>query len=383
LKNPDLRVVTSSLITEKGWRKFFFQRLIPIRDRQTFFKKRANNLLTDFRKKHCTQLILNDGTDATDGVYIIIERQIKHRVAEALRILSSTIAYVERYPIHLQLMIANIGMVQTIVDCVLKSKGVPSYLIINGLMPSTFGDESKYASYINSYGLETKKNYYQNAEHVICLGDPRMDDYMNIIKEKTRPINRKKPVVSIGSSGFNPLDLNSYVAVEFDFMYEVLTSFKELKNEGHLFSIIIKVRPNGVLNQYKSFVNEHFCELEIELLKEVPMVDVLEKTDLYISIYSQTLFEASCLVIPVIYYKKDKEYLDAPFDGKSELITVNSVSQLKQAFLDFKNFHSRFNKFLDIPVMEKYIGPLDGKNTARNMDFIYGLLNIKSSEVLQ
>jgi hypothetical protein len=119
LKDPNLRVVTSSLVTEKGWKKFFFQRLIPIRDRQTFFKKRANNLLTDFRKKHCTQLILNDGTDATDGVYIIIERQIKHRVAEALRILSSTIAYVERYPIHLQLMIANIGMVQTIVDCIL------------------------------------------------------------------------------------------------------------------------------------------------------------------------------------------------------------------------------------------------------------------------
>ena len=376
LKDSKFRVITSSLVTEKGWRKFFFQRLIPIRGRKGSFEKRSNELLASFRKKHVTQLILSDGTDLTDGVYTIIESQIKHWVAEALRILNSTVTYVEKHPIHLELMIANIGLVQTIVDCVLKTKGVPSYLIINGLMPSTFGDEAKYASYINCYGIETKKNYYQDAEHVICLGDPRMDVYMNSIKEKACLINRMNPVVSIGTSGFNNLDLNSYVAVEFEFMYEVLTSFQELKNEGYLFSIIIKVRPNGVLNQYKSFVEEYFPELEIDLLREVPMTDVLKKTDLYISIYSQTLFEASCLGIPAIYYKKDKEYLDAPFDGKSELVTVNTLSELKQAFVDFKNSHSRFDGFLDRSVMEKYIGPLDGNNTSRNIDYIYGLLDI-------
>ena len=375
LKDSNLRVVTSSLVTEKGWRKFFFQRLIPIRGSKTSFEKRADNLLANFRKKRCARLILGDGTDVTLGTYTIIERQIKPRVAEALRILASTMAYVEKYPFHLELMMANIGFVQTIVNCVLKTKGVPSYLIINGLMPSTFGDEAKYASYINCYGIETKKNYYQNADHVVCLGDPRMDVYMKSLKVRTRLINKIKPVVSIGTSGFNPLDFNSYVAVEFEFMYEVLTSFKELKNEGQLFSIIIKVRPNGVLDQYQLFIDEYFPELEIELLREVPMSDILVKTDLYISIYSQTLFEASCIGIPAIYYKKDKEYLDAPFDGKSELVTVDNVNALKQAFLDFKMVNPRFDAFLDKSVMEKYVGPLDGKNLERNLDFIYGLLN--------
>ncbi len=376
LKNANLRIVTSSLVAKKGWRKFFFQRLIPIRGRNKSFEKRAKSLLADLRKKRCTRLILNDGADVTDGVYKIIERQIKYRVVEALRILNSTISYIERHPIDLELMIANIGLVQTIVDCVLKVKGVPSYLIINGLMPSTFGDEAKYASYINCYGVETKKNYYQNAEHVICLGDPRMDGYMNNLNKKNRLVDRIKPVISIGASGFNPLDLNSYVAVEFEFMYEVLTSLKELKNEGELFSIIIKVRPNGVLDQYKSFVKKYFPDMEINLLREVPMLDVLQNTDLYISIYSQTLFEASCLGIPVIYYKKDKEYLDTPFDGKSELVTVKTVSELKQAFVDFKNAHSRFDGFLKRSVMEKYIGPLDGNNTSRNIDYIHGLLDL-------
>ena len=209
-----------------------------------------------------------------------------------------------------------------------------------------------------------------------------MDAYIKDIKNGTRSLNKTQPVVSIGTSGFNNLDLNSYVAVEFDFMYEVLTSFQELKNEGQLFSIIIKVRPNGLLNQYKSFVEAYFPGLEIELVREVSMSYVLQKTDLYISIYSQTLFEASCLGIPAIYYKKDKEYLDAPFDRKSELVTVSSVDELKQAFIDFKNSNSRFDGFLDKTVMEKYIGPLDGKNTARNIDYIYDLLDIPNRRAL-
>ena len=157
-------------------------------------------------------------------------------------------------------------------------------------------------------------------------------------------------------------------------MFDVLTAFKELKNEGELFSIIIKVRPNGVLNQYKTFVNEYFSCLKVEVLREVPIYELLKKCDLYISIYSQTLFEASCLGIPSIYYKKDKEYLHAPFDKKSELVTVDSITDLKQVFTDFKNADNRFDAFLDKKVMEKYIGPIDGKNLNRNLEFIYELL---------
>jgi CDP-glycerol glycerophosphotransferase (TagB/SpsB family) len=100
----------------------------------------------------------------------------------------------------------------------------------------------------------------------------------------------------------------------------------------------------------------------------------LNKTDLYVSIYSQTLFEASCLGIPVIYYKKDKEILDPPFDQQSELVTVDTVAAFKQAFLDFQSNHDRFNAFLDKSIMEKYVGPLDGNNLERNLSFIHSLL---------
>lgn len=373
LKHDNFRVVTSSLVTEKGWKKFFVQRLIPLRGRKEKFVNDAELLLNDFRINRCAKLVLSDGTDVTVGAYNVIENQIVTRVSEALRILNSVMVYIETHPIHLEIMIANIGLVQTIVDCVLKTKGVPSYLIINGLLGGKFCDEGKYATFINSYSKSIQQYYFENAENVLCLGDPRMDRYASN-KNNTKIINRLNPTISIGTSGFNNIDLISHVAVEFDFMFDVLTSLQELKHERHSFSIVIKVRPNGVLEQYKSFVAEYFNDLEVTILRTVPIDEVLQKTDLYISIYSQTLFEASCLGIPVIYYKKDKEYLDPPFDKKSELVTVESVDDLRQAVLDFKQTNPRFDKFLDKSVMEKYIGPLDGKNLERNLDFIYGLL---------
>jgi len=375
LKNDDSLIVVNPSVGGEGYiNKYFYSRLIPIRGRKAKFDRYAKILLDNFKTRRFAKLILEDGTDVTEGSYNIIEQQIQSRVSESLRILSSVITYVDKLPIQLEIMFANLGLIQTIVDCVLKSRGVPSYLIINGLMGGSFLDEAKYAKYINSYGVEIKKNYYKNAENVLCLGDPRMDAYNTNITNSKNTVNTIKPTIGIGTSGYNNLNFNSYVAVEFDFMFDVLTAFKELKNEGELFSIIIKVRPNGVLQQYKSFVNEYFSSLEVIIVREVRIYDVLKKCDLYISIYSQTLFEASCLGIPSIYYKKDKEYLDPPFDQKSELVTVDNIADLKEAFLDFKNHRNRFDAFLDKAVMEKYIGPLDGQNLERNLSFIYKLL---------
>ena len=78
--------------------------------------------------------------------------------------------------------------------------------------------------------------------------------------------------------------------------------------------------------------------------------------------------------IPVIYYKKDTQVLNAPFDGHSELVTVCDITSLMLALNDFQKGHIRFDAFLDRTVMQKYVGPLDGKNLERNMNFIAGKL---------
>jgi hypothetical protein len=238
-----------------------------------------------------------------------------------------------------------------------------------------FLDESKYATFINSYSESMKEHYFKGMNNIVALGDPRMDLYIN--KYHPRVIIRKGPTITIGTSAHSIIDLNSYLAVEFDFMYDVLTALNAIKKQDPLIKIIIKVRSNGYRKQYQDFVNEFFPNIVDEIIYSAPFHKVLEKTDFYISLYSQTLFEASCLGIPCLYYKNDCEIIDPPFDGSSELVTVNNPDDLLKAVNDFLLGSDRYNLFMKKEVMEKYIGFLDGKNLQRNINYVYDLLKIE------
>jgi hypothetical protein len=278
-------------------------------------------------------------------------------------------------------LIANIGHIAPLVDCVCKSRGIPSYLIINGMLGNAFLDEGKYATVINSYSVSIKEHYFRGMDNIVCLGDPRMDAYVQKAAHP-RVINRETPTITIGASGHNNIDLNSYLAVEFEFLHDVLQALRILKDSGVRLRIVIKVRANGYRVQYEAFVKEYFPGLVDQLLDNAPMGMVLERTDFFISIYSQTLFEASCLGIPCLYFKKDNEIMDPPFDGHSELVTVGCIEDLVTAITDFRVGHGRYDAFLQRTVMEKYIGPLDGGNLERNLHFIYEMLEKNQAEAV-
>lgn len=347
------------------------ERLLPINGNIEDYLEDEIRLLKKFEMEKHHSLILSDGSDITVLIYEIILQRITGFVAHKLRTLDSCIKYLDNNRVDLVVLIANMGHTATLFDLVCKHRNIPSFLIINGMLLNNYQDEAKYATYINAYSKSIKENYFRNMENIVTLGDPRMDMYYQI---QSNTINRIVPTVTIGASGFNSTDLNSYVAVEFDFMYDILKAFSILKENGEEFRIVIKVRPNGYLEQYKQFTKEYFKDLEIEFLSTTPMIEVLKKTDFYISIYSQTLFEASCLGIPVVYYKKDTEITNTPFDNNSELVTVNLSDDIIKAFLDFKKHHPRYNDFLDKSIMEKYIGYLDGENFERNKNYILELL---------
>ena len=59
-------------------------------------------------------------------------------------------------------------------------------------------------------------------DNIVCLGDPRMDAYPPPVQP--RMFDKNSFTVTIGASGFNNADLNSYVAAEFDFLYRALCS---------------------------------------------------------------------------------------------------------------------------------------------------------------
>ena len=365
-QDAKVRLVLASFSRSRGWFRY-----IPIWGRVKNYQGDANTLMQNFRTQRCARLVLSNGVDISAGIYKIIDERISNRIAEALRALDCVIRYLDKNPIRLEVLIANIGQIAPLVDCVCKSRGIPSYLIINGMLGNDFLDESKYASVINAYSVSIKEHYFRGMDNIVCLGDPRMDAYA---QKSTRVINREAPSVTIGASGHNNTDLNSYLAVEFDFLHDVLEALRIIKEQDVRLRIVVKVRANGYREQYEQFVQEYFPGLVNEILDNAPMGTVLEQTDFFISIYSQTLFEASCLGIPCLYYKKDTEIMDPPFDGHSELVTVGRVEDLVGAIADFRSGHERYDAFLERSVMEKYIGSLDGGNLDRNLHFIYELL---------
>lgn len=359
-----LRVIATSIS-----RKSVFSRYIPIRFSSRSFESVANQIMQTFRVKRCARIVLTGGVDVTESIYRIIERRIEKCIAESIRTLDSIVHYLDRNPIQMELLIANVGDVVSILDCACKARGIPRFLIINGWMGGDFLDESKYATVINAYSVSIKEHYFRGMNNVVCLGDPRMDAYAPLVSPKK--LEKGDFTITIGASGHNNADLNSYVAVEFDFMHDVLHALSIIRNRGIKFRIVIKVRANGYRHQYESFAKEFFPGLVDEIVDDQPMKGVLERTDFYISICSQTLIEAACLGIPCLYYKKDSEILDPPFDGCSELVTVDSVEELVQAVEDFRAGHVRYAAFMQQSVLEKYIGYLDGKNLERNLRFIY------------
>lgn len=374
-QQPGIKAVQGHFSAARGIMKFLSERPIPVYGNLQKYQSGATGLLEAFRLRRVKRLLLSTGVDVTDSVNRVIERRISGVLPESLRGLDCVIRYLDRHPIKLEILIANLGQLAMLVDSVAKSRDVPSFMIINGLLGNEFLDEAKYATVINAYSVSIRDHYFRGMSNIVCLGDPRMDNYATA---PPRTLNRSSPTIVIGASGFSNIDLNSYLAIEFEFLHDVLTAIGRLATQGQKFQVVLKVRANGYSHLYKQFVDEYFPGSVDSIVDAVPMRSVLDEADFFVSIYSQTLFEASCLGIPCVYHKNDREIIDPPFDGSSELVTTFDVPGLEKAIADFLSGSKRFDAFLEKSVMEKYIGSLDGKNLERNLSFVEGLL--KQSE---
>jgi len=328
-------------------------------------------LKLNYAKSKC-QRWSYDSIDVSNLLYQQIEKVIDKHLVEAISAADS----IEKYFIHrtLKLMvpITNYWITNRLIMNYCKNHNIPVFMIINGLLNVSFIHDGKDSDFVNCYSESIKREYFLSASNALPLGDPRMDQYVNI---EHRVIDYVNPKVVIGTAGFDSLDLNSYMAYEFDFLYDILTCISKMQKDGYNSSVTLKVRANGYENLYQSFVEEYFNGIDIKIVQNISFFEVVSQADLYISIFSQTIFEASCLGIPTIYYKKDTQTIHKPFDEKSELVTANNVSELESSIKQFYNNPAIFNEFLQVKTLEKYIGKLDGQNTERNIKFIKDLIS--------
>ncbi|MFH1079086.1 MAG: hypothetical protein V1766_02305 [Pseudomonadota bacterium] len=368
-KDPGIRLIFDDYTRDVG---SFRERRVPVWRTSPRYRRLAAEMIDGFQVRKSVHWEI-DGFPVSQHLYPIIVQRISERLVDCLKTLDSLSGYFKKKKLKLMVAISNIGFTNCLMLNYCHHHQIPTYLIINGLLTNSYLDEAKDAAWINAYGESVKTHYFRGMNNIVCLGDPRMDDYGQNVPLKS--IDPGKPTIVIGASGFNNIDLNSYVVVEFDFLHDLLTACNRLKEKGREMRLVLKIRPNGYLEQYEAFLKEYFPDVTVELYDRIPMKEVLSRADFYITFYSQTLFEASCLGIPVLYYKKDTEISHPPFDGKSELVTASSVDDLVEKMELFYQNDRIYGAFKHRAVMERYIGPLDGHNLQRNMDFIYSLLS--------
>lgn len=350
-------------------KKIFNERPIPV---FKFNKNKilAKNIVENFKQKNEKKLFLNN-IDVTDLITKIFLNTLEFVLPDVLDKIDSVNNFFKNKEIKLVVIISNIGLVSSIVEAYAKKNNIPTFLIVNGLFCIDYINESKNATFINCYSESMFNNYFNKQENAFILGDPRMDKYAN--KDK-RIINRDYSNITIGSSAYDLIDLTSYLAIEFDFIFDILKTLEKFNKKIN--KITIKIRSNGYQHQYKSFIDEFFYNYQIPIIleEEKSIYEILEFTDLYISIYSQTIIEAASICIPTIYYKNDDEILHEPFNKESNLIIAKNMDDLFCDLNDFFENSNKFDQFLNKDSLSKYVGFLDGHNTDRNISFIYDKL---------
>lgn len=373
IESRDLSLIEVDPSLDRGWMHFVFSsRYVPI-FLPVRFNKDAKKLKIKYSENESKQKIFCEGTELTNQIHQLICYKLEKMLPSYIATLNGVHKFQQKYGFDLIVLISNIGKSSSLVQAVGKKYKVPTFLIINGMLGSDFIDESKDADFINSYSESIKLNYFKNSANVIALGDPRLDKYVKK-RDLSRKNHNRSLIIGIGTAGFNSIDLNSFSSFEFEFFWDVLNALFRISKTSDIL-IKIKVRSNGYKKTYGQFLNEFFFELHSKVVFVDEMDEIYETADLYISTYSQTLFEASIHGIPAIFHHCDREEADVPFNGKSELVTTYTDMDLENCVQEFIATTNIFDDFLRSNVMEKYVGPLDGKSTERVFDFALKVMN--------
>jgi len=368
IKNGNYNLVLSNYIKEES---IFKQRRINL--------KHSNNIsssIIDSFKSAKKQDFKYDGYLLNDYLFKKVNTQVELNTSNALSVIKSITEFFAKRQLHLMIPITNLWLNNRLLMNYCKNNDIPVFMIINGLLNISHWEDAHDSDYVNCYSESLREDYFGSKSGVYAIGDPRMDKYANL---KNKEVNVKQPNIVIGTAGFDNIDLNSYLAFEFDFLFDVLKALENVKQTNYTNQIILKVRSNGYSSLYENFVKEYFEGLKIRIEQEIPFFDLIKEADLYISFYSQSIMEAAALGIPTIYYKKDTQTIFRPYDGNSELITVYTIEELTRKIIGFYNEDPEFNSFLKKEVLENYIGYLDGKNEDRNIEFIHKILGKNNS----
>jgi len=123
------------------------------------------------------------------------------------------------------------------------------------------------------------------------------------------------------------------------------------------FELLIKLHPCESLDYYERLIKAAFGEYKnIKLCHNNKIKELIAGSSLVVSPMSTVIFETMVQEKPVVCLNIIEAYQIPPFDGKSDVLTVNNVSALKDSIFELLNGTSRVKEY---PFLSKYIGDVN------------------------
>ena len=249
-----------------------------------------------------------------------------------------------------------------------KIKRFLIYLIMNRILKLPF--ESKQ----HDYGHENKKNfvfiwgeYFQKnfkndkiGERLRLTGNPLFDKYSKSDFTRSKLIDEladKKPVVSIFTTPY--LDILNKAQEE-----EVAETYKHLINGNPQWFFVLKIHPRQDTRFYERLLESSKCANYL-ITKTINIDEVFYSSDVQISMFSYTSFQAVIAGTPIIMFKDEFINFHDSFNNEIEL-RANNLSELEKSisYAITPEFKEEFRR-KRIKYLNSRIVAMDGKSSER------------------
>lgn len=220
--------------------------------------------------------------------------------------------------------------------------------------------------YSEAYGVSSDK--------ILPLGIPRTDiffdtDYIDSTKEnfyKKYPQLKDKKIILFGPTFRGTNRRNGYYPIK---KFDPVKIYNDLNQE---YAIIIK-RHFFINNKFK--IPKEYSDYILDLDVNEDINDLLFVTDILITDYSSTVFEASLLDVPMIFYAFD---LDDYISNRSFYFEYKSFVPGKITYTQDELINSiKNNDFENYKIKDfkdKFFEEVDGKSTERIINYIFNVL---------
>lgn len=243
---------------------------------------------------------------------------------------------------------------------------IPTLMINDGWRGDEHLRDGMDADRALAWSTSIARNYFARRRHghpTIVTGNPRSDEARRHSR-RTPSTSRSLSRVLVGSLAFSPSDLNCRRSDPERFLADVLEgiSSSDRASKAH---VVVKLHPADRPDNYQLAL-EGFPDLDLEIRLRGDVLDLFEEADLYVTTYSTSLLEAAAFGLPVVYYRVNRQRLQAPFCGDPVMAarTASSPAELA-SLIDAPDRLTLPDGEVRASWIEEHLGPTDGRCTER------------------